>query len=346
MRSRLSLNLLATLAFVAGFGVLRADVVELKDGSRLVGTVTKIDAGSVTLGTAFAGDVVIKQSEIVSLETTKPMVVRLAGGTTMAGTISSSGDGAVAIKGEDGTITTTVSKLATTWEPGETDPAVAALQPKWSYEASVDISGKTGNSEELGTEFAVRAKRTSSREILQFYSAYNRRESNGVKSSDQFKAGIDYANNFSGRTSWYLRDEAGFDRVKDIDFYNVAAVGLGYDFIQEAKQKLTGRFGVSHRYEAYGNPLTDDVNSAGLDLALIHDYTFTNAKMHNELSYVPAFEDFGSYRARHDSYFEMPIGAGYWKMRVGLSNDYTSQPGPGVERLDTTYYTKLILSWQ
>ncbi len=346
MRFQTTYKSIVVLALLSGLASLRADVVEVKDGSRLVGTVTKIDAGSVSLDTAYAGKLTIKQSEIVRLETSEPLVVRLAGGTTMAGTISSSADGSLSIKGEDGTINTTVAKLATTWEPGQTDPAVTALEPKWSYEATVDVVGKTGNSESLGTAFGVRATRVSPHEIMQFYSAYNRQESNGTKSADQFKAGFDYANNFSGRTSWYLRDEGGFDRVKDIDLYNVAAVGLGYDFIKETKQKLTGRFGISHRYEAYGNPLTPDLSAAGLDLALIHDYTFENAKMHNELSYVPTFEDFSNYRAKHDSYVEMPLGAGLWKMRFGLSNDYTSQPGAGVERLDTTYYTKLILNWE
>lgn len=342
-----TLKLTALLAALAtAFTSLQADTVVVKDGSRLVGTVTQISAGHVLLDTAYAGTLKIKQAEIVSLDTTAPMVVRLSGGTTMAGRLSTTSDGEVSIKGDDGTITTKVEKIAVTWEPGSTDPAVAALQPKWSYQATVDITGKTGNSEELGTSFGFRAKRKTSKEILELYTNYERQKTNGTKSSDRFVAGIDYSHMFSEHTSWYLRDEGGFDRVKDIDYYNVAAAGLGYNFIQRPVQKLTGRFGLSHRFENYGNPASDDVNSAGLDLALIHDYTFENAKMHNEIGVVPAFNDFDNYQAKHDSYFEMPIGAGYWKLRIGVRNDYISMPGPGVERLDTTYYTRLILNWE
>lgn len=83
MRLQTSLKFIASLAALGAASALLADTVTIKDGSKLVGTVTKIGAGSVTLDTAYAGKLTIKQSEIVSLETSEPMVVRLAGGTTI-----------------------------------------------------------------------------------------------------------------------------------------------------------------------------------------------------------------------------------------------------------------------
>ena len=67
--------------------------------------------------------------------------------------------------------------------------------------------------------------------------------------------------------------------------------------------------------------------------------------MTNSLTFVPSFEDFANYRAIHDSFFEMPLVASKWKLRIGLSNDYTSEPAPGTEAMDTTYYTRFVLSW-
>lgn len=322
-----------------------ADVVETKSGARLVGKVTNIDASSVTLSTDYAGKLTIKKSEVASLQTDDRQVLRLAGGTVMAGTVKTTADGKIQISGEDGVITTSVDKVAATWAVGERDPALVALEPKWTYEAAGDITGKTGNSEQFGTALSARAKRAGAKDVLQFYTAYNRQKTDGAVSADQFKAGFDYSNNFAGRTSWYVRDEAGFDRVKDIDFYNLGAAGLGYDFIKKDKQILTGRAGLAHRFEAYGNPATEDVNSAGLDLGLHHEYTFASSKLVNDLTFTPAFEDFANYRAYHESYFEIPLANPSWKLRMGLSNDYTSQPGPGVEKLDTTYFTRFVLSW-
>lgn len=329
-----------------------ADVVETKNGARIVGQVTKIEDGKIHVTTDYAGDLVIKQSEVVGLTTDAPVNVRLASGTTLQGTVVSAADG-IRIAGADGELSTKVDKVAASWAPGAEDPQLAAMKAelasrerKWTYEVALDVTGKTGNSEQLGTAVSGRAVLKTPEDTLQFYTAYNRQKTDGNTSSDQFKAGVDYANNFSGRKSWYMRDEGGFDRVKDIDLYNVAAAGLGYDFIKEPKRLLTGRAGLSFRYEGYKNPATTDIKSAGLDFGLAHEWEFATSKIVNRLSYVPAFEDFGSYTITHESFYELPLADPKWKLRIGLSNDYNSQAGAGVEKLDTSYFTRLVLSWK
>lgn len=340
-------------ALSVGFGVaalfapaLHADVVETKSGARLLGKVVKIDGTEITLDTAYAGTVKVKQAEVASVSTDEPLNVRLTAGTVLEGKLTPTADGGVQISGKDGTINTTVDKVAATWAPGATDPAIVALQRAWSYEAAADITGKTGNKEQTGTAFSFRAILAGAQDTLQFYSAYDRQISDGTKSSDQFKAGVDYQNNFSGRKSWYVRDEGGFDRIKDIDLYNVAAAGLGYDFIKEAKQTLTGRAGVSFRYEGYGDQLTEDVKDAGLDFGLNHRLQMDNSLLVNRVSYVPSFKDFGNYRLIHESYLELPLANPAWKLRLGILNDYTSQPPRGLEKLDTSYFTRLVLNWK
>jgi hypothetical protein len=61
---------------------------------------------------------------------------------------------------------------------------------------------------------------------------------------------------------------------------------------------------------------------------------------------LPSVNDFADYRFVHDSALEFPINAGFWKLRVGLNNQYNSRPQPGREEMDTTYYTRLVLSWK
>jgi len=331
--------------FALGGARLLADVVETKNGSRLVGTVTGIGGGSVTLSTDYAGALTIKQSDVVAITTDAPVAVRLASGTRIDGKVSGTA-GALTVTGTDGTISTSVDKVAASWAAGGKDPAIAALERGWAYEAAVDVSGKTGNKEQLGTGFSFRATLAGSQDTLQFYSAYDRQVSDGVKSADQFKAGLDYANNFSGQKSWYVRDETGFDRVKDIELYNVAAAGLGYDFLKAAKQALTGRAGLSFRYAGYKNPRTEDVKSAGMDFGLTHKLQMENAILRNGITYVPAFDDVAVYVITHESSLELPLLSTQWKLRMGVANDYNSKPGRSVERLDTTYFTRLVLSWK
>ena len=328
---------------------LFADVVETKNGARLVGKVLRIADGSVALETDYAGTLAIKQSEVTSLTTDSAVAVRLASGTRMDGRVvvaPGAPAGSIQVVGSDGTITTTVGKIASSWSAGGKDPEITALERHWAYEAAIDINGKNGNKEQLGTSASLRATLKTTQDTLQFYTAYDRQVTDGLKAADQFKAGVDYQNNFAGKLSWYVRDEGGFDRVKDIELYNVAAAGFGYDVIKKPKQTLTTRGGLSFRYEGYKNPLTTDVKSAGLDFGLAHELTFDGSKLVNRLSFVPTFEDFGNYRFNHESFFEIPLTAPSWKLRLGVSNDYNSKPGVGVEKLDTAYFTRLVLNWR
>jgi len=324
---------------------LAADVVETKSGARLVGKIAKIDSGSVVIDTDYAGTITIKQSEVTAITTDAPVAVRLASGTRIDGRVSGAA-GALQIAGADGTISTTVEKVAATWAAGGKDPQIVALERGWAYEAAVDVAGKSGNKSQLGTAAHVRATLAGPNDKLVFYTGYDRQVTDGQKSADQFKAGADYQSNFSGRSSWYVRDEGGFDRIKDIQFYDVAAVGYGYDFVKTPKQTVTGRLGFSFRNENYRNPLTTDVNSAGLDLGLSHSLQLADSSVVNRLTVVPSFNDFANFRLTHESFYERPFISPNWKLRVGLSNDYNSKPGKGLDKLDTAYFTRLVLNWR
>ena len=139
--SRVAVVVAAALLAVARLG---ADVIETKTGARILGKVTKIDAGSITVDTDYAGTITVKQDAVKTLTTDDPVAVRLESGTRFDGRISTAADGSLQIAGSDGTITTPVSKVTSSWKAGEKDPQLLAMERHWAYEAAVDITGKTG----------------------------------------------------------------------------------------------------------------------------------------------------------------------------------------------------------
>ncbi len=346
MKQKVFFWVFAVHAVWAAAAIVHADVVDTKGGARLTGKITQIDGVNVTLVTDYAGTLTIKQSEVTALQMDAPRFVRLGAGEAVEGTVATAADGHIQIKDSGGTTTGTVDKITAVWAPGEPDPAAVALRRKWSFEAAIDVSGKSGNKEQLGTAFSFRALQTGPHDKLKFYTAYNRQRTDGTISADQFKAGIDYADNYSGRHSWYVRDEGGYDHVKDIDTYNTSAIGLGYDIVKEKLHLLTARAGLAFRYDNYRNPATSDVQDLGLDFGLHHEYTFNQSKLINNLSYVPSIHDFSDYHFEHESYYEVPLHRDKWKLRLGISHDYNSKPGTGLDRLDTTYFTRLVLNWE
>lgn len=327
-----------------------ADRLELKDGSVLVGKLVSAEEGKVKFDTAFAGTIEVSQKEIKTFSTDEAVNVQLAGGSTVLGKVAASEAGVVVVA-NDGQFSAQTSNVSAVWQPGKDSPETRRLKEaadkqkrQWAYEAAVAITGRTGGSEKFAGALGFKATLESAQDKLIFNLAAEKAEDNGVETSNRQFAGVDYSSFFSANNVWYARTSIEKDSIKALDLRSTTAFGIGRKLIKRDIQDLEARFGVSYLYETFANGSKFD--SPGLDLALIHSYQFKNSKMNNSLAYTPAFEDFANYRVKHESTFELPISASMWKLRVGLSNEYTSEPQPGIERLDTLYFTSLILNWK
>jgi hypothetical protein len=342
-------NALARVAIIlVSFCALRAaaDVIVTTNGSKIVGKITSISAGTVVISTDYAGDIKVKQALVASIETDRPVAVRLENGNRVIGTVTTAETGQMKIEGSNSQTVTPMKEIVEIWTAGEEDPQIVALRRKWSFLAGVDVNGESGTQHQMGTAFNFRATLKGPVDDLQFYTAYNRQVSNDVKSADQFKAGVDYADNFSDATSWYVRDEAGYDRVMQITFDDVAAAGFGYDFIKTDSETLTGRIGLSYRdYQYRPTSGTPALNAIGGDLEVEYKKKFGKAELSDHLTFLPDFQASSNYIITHDFHFTIPITASLWKLAVGVTNDYDSKPVSGVSKIETLYYTRLELAW-
>ena len=340
-------TLLCTLAVGLCFAsVVLADLVVTKDGSRLAGTITGIDGGTITLTTAFAGTIQISQDEVASFETETPIVVRLQNGTVMEGPVQASEDGKLRIKSEDGVLETSTAKVATTWAPGSEDPAIARTRKKWKYNASLDLNGKSGNTDKFRLGTSLDAELKGPDDELAFFFEYEQAEEEDSKTEDRVAGGSSYESFFSGQHGWYARTELESDNVDNVKLRSTTAAGLSYRFINKSEQTLVGRSGLGYRYTGYDNTITEDESSATIDFGLAHMILFGEfARMENEITLVPAINEFSVFRVVHDSGLEVPFGSGpNWKLRFGIKNEYDSEPATD-EKLDTSYYTKMVYSW-
>lgn len=330
-----------------------ADVVITKDGARLTGNISRIDQGIIHLETAYAGTLEIKQDLVRSFDTETAMVVRLASGTTMAGAVQSSGDGKLKIQSEDGTLETDLGRVSASWSPGAEDPQVvaqraqlASLKRKWKFKGGLDVLGKSGNSEELAIGAQFNAKLKSPNDELALFAEYEQREQEGNKTEDRMAGGLSYESFYSEHYGWYVRERLETDKIDNIEFRATTGAGISYRLINKENQSLQLRSGLGHRYTGYDNGNTNE-SSATLDFGLAHRYQHNKSfTIENNITYVPSLDDFGNYTIIHDSGIEIPVGSGnQWSIRMGIKNDYDSQPA-AQKKLDTTYYTRMIYSWE
>jgi putative salt-induced outer membrane protein YdiY len=324
---------------------LNADVVVTTNGARLVGRITSIKNETVTLSTDYAGEIKVKQTMVSSITTDEPVAVKFADESVVVGVISAPEANKQRITSPTKSVDFVLNTIRSSWAAGEEDPDVVARRRKWSYEASVDINGRSGTQNQLTTGYAYRAKLIGPDDTFQYYTSYLRQETEGQVSADQFKAGVDYADTISDGKTWYVRDEGGFDRVNDISLYDVAAAGVGYDFIKEKNQVFTGRVGLSYRYDEYSTNTTPSLSSAGADLELQYGLKFKTSDLSDKLTLVPAFQDLGNFVLTHEFSYNIPIDKSRWKLSTGVSNTYYSRPAGNTDKLDTLYFARLVLAW-
>ncbi|MDX2109170.1 MAG: DUF481 domain-containing protein [Verrucomicrobiota bacterium] len=336
---------------------LVADVVEIKDGSRLVGKIIEASDSNLKLETAYAGTITVPLTQVASFSTESPVFVRLQSGTTMLGNVKGDSSGNLSISGADGTLNTQASKVTATWPTTGKDPEItkkeaelAKLDRKWKYEAIAEVSGKSGNTTKSDVGLGMKATLESSQDVLKLYASYNYSEAEtaGVKSTsaDNMKGGIDYASFFYKDLGWYARSELEKDELKDIDIRSSSGAGITYRFANTENWKLNGRTGFGYRYESYTSGGSKE--KPGLDFGLNNNLRFaTWGRLITDLSFTPTLSDFSDYLFIHDTGLEIPLGfSTKWALRMGVNNEYNSMPTPGREKLDTTYYSKFVLKWE
>lgn len=324
--------------------VLQADVVTLKDGSVLKGKIDSISSEAIGLDTAYAGPLRLDREQVVSFSTDEPVYIRLESGVVFSGMVQTDPAGELLIKNPEADIPFGLAVIKESWLTPEQDPA--RMKDRWNFKVAANVSGKTGNNNEKALGANISAIRKIENTELKIYASLNRKSSDGSTTSDERKAGLRYTSYFGDFWGWYARQELENDAIENIKLRSVTAAGLSYRFYDQEHKKLSANAGLSLRNETYqdGSPANRNV---GLDLGLQQFYRFANwVEIHNELTFIPSIQDFSSYLLTQKSYLDFPVAASkVWKVRLGLNNDYNSQPEGDSKALDTTYYSSLIADW-
>ncbi|NDV63536.1 DUF481 domain-containing protein [Puniceicoccales bacterium CK1056] len=327
--------------------------LRLNDGSRIEGELEKIHEGTFYFRTSFAGVIEVPLEQVSGLDSADAVSVRTSSGEVFQGPVRTEG-GELEVTSAAGTVRTGLDTVVSGWEAGGRDPIVATREAelagqlrKWTYMAGVDLSGKDGNSENFASAIVAEAKLEGPSDRLTIYGSYKYKESDGIRSEDEQKGGINYTNFFSEKWGWYVREELERDTFEGIEFRTTTAAGLTHRFIKEERLTLEGNAGLIYRYESYQDTGAESDGSAGLDLGLNLMWQFADwGKLVSSLEYTPSFDDFGRYLLDHESGIDIPLGTSdKWTMRFGVSNQYNSEPSGGREELDTSYFARLILLW-
>ena len=135
------------------------------------------------------------------------------------------------------------------------------------------------------------------------------------------------------------------DAIPSVNLRSTSAAGLSYRWINKEDHTLVARLGPGYRYTDYESNKADE-SSMTLDLGLAHYYRVNDfLSIKTDITYVPGLGGSGNDRLVQDSALVFPLaGNRQWKIRMGIRNEFESEPAVS-ENLDTTYYTRIIYSW-
>jgi putative salt-induced outer membrane protein YdiY len=339
-------------------GPATADVVTLRDGSRLIGTVVRMQDGKLTLETQFAGTIEIDASMVTSVATDQPVSVGMDTGDRLVGPMAWKPEiERAVVETAMGGVPVEVARISAIWPQGAKSPETLAMEEQiaqvrkevekaraqwtWTLEAGVTLTD--GNSDTLEARGGTELVRKSADDLLRFYLTGQYAEQNDERSASEVIAGMYYEYMLTRRFFAYARGELEYDEFENLDLRLSTGPGIGYYWIKQDEHELKNRVGVGYLHESYMDGTTVDTGEMELGLDYRVDLA-TWLRFKHGTTWYPTFDGLDDYRLVSDSAFIVPLGdSEMWKLKLGAKYEYKSQPNRSRERLDQTYYANILV---
>ena len=322
-----------------------ADTVTMKDGTFLNGRVERIVDGVMEFRAPSLGAANLQRLELAQVEsflTDEP--VRVSAGGVVSDGVASAAGGRVATRG--GREINALDRDLELWREPSQRPSETGDERQWVTQADADLSGRRGVVAGSGFSTGFSAKGVTKADTVIGGVRYTRAEAQNRISADDLHATLSYETNPTNVLFWYLRTDTGFDNARQIDFFSVNAVGLGFRLFTDAKGKLDVRAGLGHRLEVFADDAEANRTAPSGDFGLIFTRELGWAAWDTSLNFVPSFQVTGDYYVRHESSLNLLRSSGPLSLRVGVANNFRSKPLPTQVKTDTAYFLRTTYVWK
>jgi putative salt-induced outer membrane protein YdiY len=263
VRFFLAVGFLSVVASVA-----RADMLVLKNGDHLTGTIVSSDGKELTLKTDFAGDIKVKWPAIADVKSDKTLYVVITDKKTVSGKITTEGPNLVVNTPGAGAVTLPMAN-ATIIRSQEGETAYEKSQnpgilESWKGGANVGFALARGNSEttNLTTGFTADRKTLHDEVAMYFSSLYssNNLPGGGV-TANSILGGLRYDRNLTKRIFLFGAADYTHDQLQGLNLRSIYSVGPGYHLINTPETTLDLLVGVNYTRETFSG---ERINGAGV----------------------------------------------------------------------------------
>lgn len=330
----------------------RADVITLKNGDRLTGTVVKAADGKVIAKSVYDVELTLPWDAVASVAADEPVYVGMKDGKVINGALSLKGDTAEILSKETGAV------------PAARD-AIVYIRSKASYEAEIDrylsprlidlwtasldfgIAQARGNAYTSNmTTSAVAARATPRDRVgVHFTSIRASAKTDGVSvpTANAVRGGIKYDLNLTPSMFTFASSDFEFDEFQQLDLRFAPAWGLGHHAWKSDRGFFDWQAGAALNRELFSTGLTRTSGEALLGQELLFRLTQRLALREKALIF-PNLTDRGNYRLNVD----LSADAALWRWtgwQFTVSDRLLSDPVPGSKKNDLLFTTGLRLTF-
>lgn len=253
-RSDLRISVFCVTCLIAS-SVGAVEIVHLKNGDKLTGTLLGVKGGALRLQTDYAGEVLIQRDQVATIESDRALVVQFEDGTRLTGTLRAE-EGAPVMQTDDGAAPITPASIAfVAPDVAALDAAVKDARPKkWSGTVDSGLTLRQGERDtfDFVTGLQFQRKVPTQTLTLKLEAAYGEVES--TLSTQRVR----------GETKWqffpkekdyyyYVLNILEHDETRQLDFRGTAGAGFGYKFIENERRNLSAEAGLDYVLERWEN---------------------------------------------------------------------------------------------
>ena len=339
-----------SLLCLLGATLLPADVLVMKNGDRVTGSVVKKDGNTVTLKSALFGTITVPWDQVDSIKTDTPLNVVLNDGK-QAQTNLVSTEGKVQVAGE----TVPQGDVKILRNADEQKNYERLLHPGlldlWAGTGTVGIAGTAGNAKTSTFTAAIIAARTTNTDKINLYFNAVKASSlaNGV-TSDTAKAvrgGVGYSRYLNKKIFLNVFNDYEYDAFQSLDLRITGGGGVGYYLVKRENSSLSVTAGADYSHAKFSpNPLPSYSQSSA-EIYYGDDYAW---KMSTRTSLAQTFRmfnnlsDTGQYRVNFDLGGNTQLFK-WLSWNLSFSDRYLSNPPVGRKTNDVIYTTGFGISF-
>ena len=250
MRKLPLLSACVALALGGAHFAARADVLTLKNGDRLSGTVLSKEGGAVVLRTGYAGEVKVQWAELAGITTDRPVHVILSDETSLKGTLLPADAGRVRVKAGEIIETAPFDLAKLTFINPSAEASGQGV--KVSGRVNVGVAASSGNTDtqnaHLDGEWIARTR--SNRFTVG--AAFNRTRDNDLETASNGRGYLKYDHFLDKKWYVYANASAERDRLQDLNLRSALGGGSGYQIYEAPELNLSVEGGLNYVSEDYG----------------------------------------------------------------------------------------------